>query len=182
MHKVRGNYSSCACRSSENICRSSSGGAQEKGKRGSKNLMKLNLAQKWCAFLSFTLPWRRLIMYFFAGFFLNLTRFWTKLRVLVLCFPDFTDFFSIMLATNIKGRLKICTLFLVYSQIWLNLSRDDCQYYGMITTLVTNKVTSQSTAPGMTRPVLCKKIGMRLKYPPVIILATYPPTWRGRIF
>jgi hypothetical protein len=27
-----------------------------------------------------------------VGFFLNLTRFWTKLRVLVLCFPNFTDF------------------------------------------------------------------------------------------
>jgi hypothetical protein len=35
MHKVEGNYSNCAYRSSENIC-SSSGGAQEKGKRGSK--------------------------------------------------------------------------------------------------------------------------------------------------
>jgi hypothetical protein len=31
-------------------------------------------------------------MYFFAVFFFNLTQFWTKLRVLVLCFPDFTDF------------------------------------------------------------------------------------------
>jgi hypothetical protein len=35
MHKVRGNYSSCTVRSSENIC-SSSAGAQEKGKRGPK--------------------------------------------------------------------------------------------------------------------------------------------------
>ncbi len=33
MHKVRGNYSSCTCRSSENIC-SGSGGAQEKGQTG----------------------------------------------------------------------------------------------------------------------------------------------------
>jgi hypothetical protein len=47
MHKVRSNYSSCTCRSSENICRSS-GGAREKGKRGSKPPMKLNLTQKWC--------------------------------------------------------------------------------------------------------------------------------------
>jgi hypothetical protein len=31
-------------------------------------------------------------MYFFAGLKKNLTQFWTKLRVLVLCFPDFTDF------------------------------------------------------------------------------------------
>jgi len=35
MHKVRSNYSSYTCRSSEKIC-SSSGGAQEKGKTGSK--------------------------------------------------------------------------------------------------------------------------------------------------
>jgi hypothetical protein len=26
---------------------------------------------------------------------LNLTRFWTKLRVLVLCFPDFTENFNV---------------------------------------------------------------------------------------
>jgi len=31
-------------------------------------------------------------MYFFAGFVLNLTRFWgTKLRLLVPCCPDFTE-------------------------------------------------------------------------------------------
>jgi hypothetical protein len=30
-------------------------------------------------------------MYFFAGFYFNLTRFWAKLRVLMLCFPDFTE-------------------------------------------------------------------------------------------
>jgi hypothetical protein len=35
MHKVRGNYTSCIGRSSENIC-SSTGGTQLKGKRGSK--------------------------------------------------------------------------------------------------------------------------------------------------
>ncbi len=35
MHKVRGNYSNCTCRSSENIC-SNSGGAQGNGNRGSK--------------------------------------------------------------------------------------------------------------------------------------------------
>jgi len=46
MHKVRGHYSSCTCRSSENIC-SSSGGAHENGNTG-QNRMKLSLAQKWC--------------------------------------------------------------------------------------------------------------------------------------
>jgi len=33
----------------------------------------------------------------FCRFFLNLTRFWTKLRVLVLCFPDFTENSSLKL-------------------------------------------------------------------------------------
>ncbi len=55
MHKVRGNYSSCTCRSSENIC-SSSGGAHEKGKRD-QNRMKLSLANGR-------------LMYTFGGFFL----------------------------------------------------------------------------------------------------------------
>jgi len=32
-------------------------------------------------------------------------------------------------AKNIEGWLKICTLFLVYSQIWLNLPRDDCHFF-----------------------------------------------------
>jgi len=35
MHKVRGNYSSCTCKSSENIS-SNNGGALEKGKTGRK--------------------------------------------------------------------------------------------------------------------------------------------------
>jgi hypothetical protein len=54
VHKVRGNYSSCTCSSSENIC-SSSGGAQEKGKRD-QNRMRLSLAQKSDAFVSLTTP------------------------------------------------------------------------------------------------------------------------------
>jgi hypothetical protein len=36
MHKVWGNFSSCTCKISENIC-SSSEGIQEKGMRGSKS-------------------------------------------------------------------------------------------------------------------------------------------------
>jgi hypothetical protein len=33
------------------------------------------------------------------------------------------------LAKNIKGLSKICALFLVYSQIWLNLPREyDCHF------------------------------------------------------
>ncbi len=88
MHKVRVNYSSCTCRSSENIC-SSSGGAQEKGKRGSK-LDETQFGTKKMVHFWVSSPPPRLI-YFLAGFFLNLTLFWTKLRVLVLCFPVFTE-------------------------------------------------------------------------------------------
>jgi hypothetical protein len=40
-------------------------------------------------FLSFTPPW--MLMYLFCRFFLNLTLCMTKLRVLTLSFPDFTD-------------------------------------------------------------------------------------------
>jgi hypothetical protein len=47
MHKDRGNYSSCTCRSSENIC-SSSGGAQEKGKDWSKPDETQFGHSKWC--------------------------------------------------------------------------------------------------------------------------------------
>ncbi len=44
--------------------------------------------KKWC-FSEFTYP--SMLIYFFASLFLNLTWFWTKLRVLVLYFPDFPD-------------------------------------------------------------------------------------------
>jgi hypothetical protein len=59
--------------------------------RGGQKRMKLTSPrQNNGAFLSFT-PIERLL-YFFAGFFFwNLTQVWTKLRVLVLCFPDFTE-------------------------------------------------------------------------------------------
>jgi hypothetical protein len=67
---------------------SSSGGAQEKRKTGwNSGTIKID------GFLSFTLPW--MLMYFFAGVFLNLTLCMTKLRVLVLSFPDFTDISTI---------------------------------------------------------------------------------------
>jgi hypothetical protein len=92
MHKVRGNYSSCTCRSSKNIC-SSSGGAQEKGKRGSKH-DETQFTTKNGGILKFTLaspPFHNLnANVLFDRFVFDLTRFWTKLKVLVLCFPDFT--------------------------------------------------------------------------------------------
>ncbi len=49
MHKVRDNYSSCTCSSSENIC-NSSGGAEEKGKTGQKD--ETQFGTKSGAFLS----------------------------------------------------------------------------------------------------------------------------------
>jgi hypothetical protein len=49
---IRGNYSSCTCRSSENIC-SNSGGAQEKEKTGSKP-DEAQFGTKSGAFLSLT--------------------------------------------------------------------------------------------------------------------------------
>jgi hypothetical protein len=85
---IRGNYNSCTCRSSENIC-SNSGGAKAKGKIGSKPDETL-FGTKSGAFLSLTpLPWK--LVYSFAGFFYNLTWFWTELRVLVLCFPQIME-------------------------------------------------------------------------------------------
>jgi hypothetical protein len=78
MHKVRGHYSSCTSRSSENICSRSSGGAQEKGKRGPKQAeTKVYPLGCSCTFLQ--------------GFFLISPGFGTKLRVLVLGFPVFTE-------------------------------------------------------------------------------------------
>jgi hypothetical protein len=86
MHKVRINYSSCKSRGSENIC-SRSGGAQEKGKTGSK-LDETQFGTKSDAFFSLTGP-RLKPNVLFSRFF-NLIRFWTKLSVLVSCCPDFT--------------------------------------------------------------------------------------------
>ncbi len=76
---------------------SSSGGAQENGKTGSKQNETL-FATKSGAFLSLIPPLEGWLMYltFLQVFFLNLTRFWTKLRVLVPCFLDFTQSSNIL--------------------------------------------------------------------------------------
>ncbi len=55
MHEVRGNYSSPTRRSSENIC-SSSGGAQEQGKTGSKQDETQFGTKSGAKFLSLTPP------------------------------------------------------------------------------------------------------------------------------
>ncbi len=76
------NYSACTCRSSKNIC-SISGGAQEKRQRERVTTVWNSVYHKKNgAFLIFT-PSPLMLMYFFAGFFLNLTWFWTKIRVLM---------------------------------------------------------------------------------------------------
>jgi hypothetical protein len=67
MHKVGGNYSSCTCGSSENIC-SSSGVGQEKGKKGSKQ-DETQFGTKNGAFLSFTPTLKANV--FFCRFFLK---------------------------------------------------------------------------------------------------------------
>jgi hypothetical protein len=80
MHKVRGYYSSW--RSSENIC-SSSGGAE--GKRGTKP-DETQFGTKNGAFHP---PWKANVLFYRLKKISS--RFWTKLRVLVPCFPDFTE-------------------------------------------------------------------------------------------
>jgi len=49
--------------------------------------------------------------------------------------------FSIEQAKNIEGWLKIYTLFLVYSQIWLSLPKDDRHFF-LQTKLPLNKNTA----------------------------------------
>jgi hypothetical protein len=109
MHKVRGNYSNCTCRSSEKIC-SSSGGAEEKGKTGSKR-DETQIGTKSGAFLSLALrPLKANVL--FCKFFLNFTLFWTKLRVLVPCFPDFT--------ANYNKVLNAIIILIAQNQKWEN--------------------------------------------------------------
>ncbi len=77
------NYSSCTGSRSDNLS-SSSGDAQEKKKDRVKLRKTINLLMvSWVS----PPPW--MLVYFFAGFFLNLTLCMTKLGVLTLCFPDF---------------------------------------------------------------------------------------------
>jgi hypothetical protein len=85
------NYSSYTSRRSENLC-SSSGDAQEK----KKDRVKLRTPpppplECYCTFLQV---------------FLNLTLCMTKLTVLVLSFPDFTDISNIMLDRKKKWRKR----------------------------------------------------------------------------
>jgi len=82
MHKVRGNYSSPTCKRLKIYV--------EKGKSG-QNMTDVSWNSawhKWCV-SEFDPPSKANVL--FAGLFLNLTRFWTKLRVLVPCYPDFME-------------------------------------------------------------------------------------------
>ncbi len=82
MHKVRGSYTSWTCRRSENI-RSSSGGAQEKGKWRSNPDATQYVTKKSCISESPTPPHptppHPKANVPFCSFLKNLTRFWTKL-------------------------------------------------------------------------------------------------------
>jgi hypothetical protein len=61
--------------------------ALKKKERGDQNQDETQFStRKWLHFGVKT------TVLFCRFFFLNLTRFWTKLRVLVLCFPDFTEY------------------------------------------------------------------------------------------
>jgi hypothetical protein len=58
--------------------------------------------------------------------------------------PDSYIFSFHCVAKHIEGRFNIFTLFLIYSQIWLNLPKDDRDFFfyiflWMIATLATNK-------------------------------------------
>ncbi len=71
---------------SENICSSSEGAQDEKGKTRWNSVY----SQNWW-FSEFLPPPPLNTNALFCRFLFNLTRFMTKLRVLVLCFPYFTD-------------------------------------------------------------------------------------------
>ncbi len=62
--------------------------ALRKKERGGQNRMKLNLPQEW--FISELRDPTKANVHF-CRFLKNLTRYQTKLRVLVLCFPGFTQ-------------------------------------------------------------------------------------------
>jgi len=78
------NYSSCTVRSSENICSSRGGAAEEKGKTGWNSVYH----QSWW-FSEFHPPLNANVL--LCRFFFNLTLCMTKLRVLVLCVSYFAE-------------------------------------------------------------------------------------------
>jgi len=69
--------------------------ALRKKERWGSKLDETQFGTKNGAFLSSPPPWKA--MYFFNRFSKNLTRFWTKPRVLVPCFPDFTENSNILI-------------------------------------------------------------------------------------
>ncbi len=101
-------YSSCTGRSSENLC-SSSRGAQEK----KKDRVKLRKP--------FTAPLNTNVL--FRRFFKNLTLCMTKLRILVLSFPDFT--ISLMYLSSKRGGIFLRSM---WNVSFLQESRDILGY------------------------------------------------------
>ncbi len=97
------NYSSCTGRSSENLC-SSSGGAQEKRNTGWNSGNHGFLSLNPPPFLNATV--------LFCNFFFNLTLCMTKLGLLTLSFPDFTDISNTLQISGFGKFFKDPTCFM----------------------------------------------------------------------
>jgi hypothetical protein len=80
----------CGSNQDERNSQFSGGALQEKGKRGSNQDMKLKFSTtKRCTHFGVS-PLVEDYSTFLQVLFESFTKLWTKLRVLVLCFPDFT--------------------------------------------------------------------------------------------
>jgi hypothetical protein len=121
MHKVRGNYSSVHVGKFK-IYVAAVEAFQKNRKDGVKTGWNSVWKKKWC--ISEFDP-RSKANVLFCRFFLNLTRFWTKLRVLVPYFPDFTEnsnIFNFFLLCGPRGR-DFCksVLRILGVKFWLEL-------------------------------------------------------------
>jgi hypothetical protein len=97
----------------------------KKEKRGHQNQMKkLRLAQKkWCISEFHPLPPFEGNVCFFNRFYKNLTRFWTKLRVLVLCFRDFTENSTFIVVYTIPTTIQTWN-YRLHAIIWVVVVAD----------------------------------------------------------
>jgi len=95
MCKVRGNYSSCTCRSSENIFVSWVQALMKRKDRSKPD--QTQFGTKSGVFLSLAPSLKGNVH--FCRYFYNLTRLWTKFRVLVLRFSDFMENSILLLST-----------------------------------------------------------------------------------
>jgi hypothetical protein len=90
----------------------------KKEKRASKPDEKTQIGtKKWCISEFHPLPPLK-AMYFFKRFYKNLTRFWTKLRVLVLCFRDFTENSTFIVVYTIPTTIQTWN-YRLHAIIWV---------------------------------------------------------------